>query len=533
MQIQSTRQATLAAKASAPRTPVAELDQSLAAGTVPEDIFVMPSRGGRGSEVVRGNTPGAIPLQDGSESVKDARGRERLAKIALAPAMMLPGAMLGSLGVPGSPLVGAAVGAGIGLAFALDTGNEFRGKVKVDHDGEKGEKPWYRVGGYEKNGQELHTILHAKGVLGDRVVPVAEKALEGTPSAEAYRAVAPFKGELKTLADERRLLADLGGETRYGKPALQLVNAGTAREFLARGKSVHVVDVEDIREKAHHLNTEAFTGDGSTVSAESFQYTEREIRYSLQEIRNPEQLKELKEGTGLPDSTPGLARDESCFTQTVYNRHERGNRTVSKGHDNQNQTLEEVLRGGTNYEGPRTSPVSGALRNMVDPSTKGYAVTGAVLGAAAGMAIPGMEAAVGATLGGVAGHFVGRAAVKRSRENRELEPLGRKLLTGAGMAVGVGLGILAAQQTGDVAMSAGGLLGCAGGFFSGVLASKHLGTSSDLAVGAVGLGGAVGIANALMGPNLPCTLALGALGAAAGWGFATLATVPKGKLNDH
>ena len=509
-------------KIQSPATPVARLEEQLAAGEVPEDLYILP---GERPEVVEGQPEGfGLPVNFRSGAVKEARTRARVSTAVLAPLMATPGALLGTMAFPGAPLVGAAVGAGIGVAMALDSAREFKGSVKISDGGEQSRRTWYgEPENFERSPAELRTIFHSTGVLGDRVEMVPFE-LQGEPDARLLNRLGEHRESLKSLAGQRRLLGDLGGKTRYGKPALQLLEANQAKELLGRGRSVHLVDVVDLQRVEHRLDTEANSGIHHKKSLKSYRYTEDQIEYRLREISKPEDLSAIEDGRGLPDSMLGVPSGERKFSQTVYQKQESAGRTIGDKKDHSFQQLKEVLT-GSGKSVNAGNQLGSAVSRMVHPSTRGYTITGAVLGTVAAAAIGGVEPAVGLTLGGFAGHFVGRQAVARTSEGTEMGSIGRKLVTGLGTVAGLGIGVLAASADPQSAVVACGTIGLLGGMSAGVLIGRGRGElGKNIAMTGACVGGFAGVGLAALGGGPVASVIVGALGAAAGGVFGAVAT---------
>ena len=495
-------------------TPVARLERDLAAGRVPEDLYIVP---GEQPQVVEGKPDGIrLPVNFRSTAVKKARSRARVATAVLAPMMATPGALLGTLALPGAPLVGAAVGAGIGVAMALDSGREYRGTVKISGEHGESRRTWYgEPENFERTPAELQTIFHSTGVLGDRVDLVPFQ-LEGSADPQLLAPINDHKEILKDLAGRRRLLGDLGGKTRYGKPALQLLEANQAKELLGRGRAVHVIEVVDLKKVEHRLKTEAHSGIHHKKSLQSYEYTENHIDYRLHTMRRPEDLRSIQDGQGLPDSMLGVPSGETRFSQTVYQKQESAGRTIKDKKDESFQQLKEVLSGSGKTASPGNR-LGSAVSGMVHPSTRGYTITGAVLGTVAAAAIGGIEPSVGLTLGGFAGHFIGRQAVARTAEGTEMSSVGRKVVTGLGAAAGLGIGVLAASADPQSALVACGTIGLLGGMGTGVLLGRGRGElGKTIAMGGACVGGFAGIGLAAMGGGPVASVVVGALGAVAG-----------------
>lgn len=506
------------------QTPAGKLDSELSAGRIPKDIYVDFVQ-----NVVEGKPENglALPVNFRQQSVKDARRRNLVSTAFLAPMTATPGALLGSMAFPHAPFVGAAVGAGIGVAVALDWGSEFHGTVKVESEGEVKQREWYgNPENFQREPSELKTIFHATGVLGDKVEPVAFE-VKGDADPETMRQLATHKDTLQTLARERRLVADLGGQTKYGKPALQLVDQIQARDLLARGNTVQVVNVVKSEDIEHKLTTDASSGIHNKKALREYSYTEKHLSYQLQPIERPEELSHIAEGKGLPESVVGVPGNEHDFSQVVYRKDESAGRTISKDpdgkkRDESNQSLQEVLVG--NSKGSGSSGLGRYVKSMVDPSTRGYVITGAVLGTVAGMAIPGLDPAVGLTIGGFGGHFIGRRAVARTAEGTTAGPLLSKAAIAAGALAGIGIGVYAATAAGN-GMAAAGAVGAFGGLFSGVLAARgNRKLASTLGMGGFVVGGYGGLGLAAMAGGPVAGVALGALGAVAGGSLGYIAT---------
>lgn len=503
-------------------TAAARLDQKLAQGELPQDVFILPSSQ---PQVLDKAEPGALPVGTEPEGLRWSRRHALVSTSVFATLTGGVGAAMGMMAIPGSPLLGSAIGAGVGVALGVDTFRDMRGKVNVNQDGETSTRRWYgSPKSFKKTPQELRAVLHATGALGDRIEAVPFPRQEGDTDPQRLAELAPHRETLKELAEQRRLVADFGSHSRYGKAALQMVDLGQARELLGRGKPVQVVTVGEIQDQPHQLTTEAQSGTHHRKEIRDYHYVERQFDYQLQTIREAEDLKGIKEGAGLPDSTVGVPLEGGIFKQTVYSREASGERTISKEGDRQHESLREFLV-GEGSKAKSSSPAASALKSMVDPSTRGYAIVGGVVGLVAGAALSGIEPAVGVTLGAVGGHFVGRAAVARTAENRSSNKTLNKVLIGAGAAAGVGLSLLAAAQTGNHAVVGCGFIGLVGGFSGGALAGRKMskGAMGNMAMGGLCVGSLTGIYAAhAAGPV--ATVAMGALGAVAGGTLAWMAT---------
>jgi hypothetical protein len=520
MYIQST--ATKHPKSSPTRTTAAgKLAAELSAGRIPEDMYIKP-----GKEVAEGQPKlgEGLPVNHRSQSVKSARRRNTFANVVMAPMTAAPGALLGSMAFPNAPFVGAAVGAGIGVAMALDWGREFNGTVKIESGDEVVKRKWYGAPeNFERKPSELHTIFHATGVLGDKVELVPFQP-EGQSDPKLLKELTAHKDTLKSLAAQRRLLADLGGKSRYGKPAMQVIDPVQARELLGRGRPISVIDVTKSQDVEHELTTKANSGIHHKKSLKTYGYTEKQLDYQSQTIREIADLNKVLEGQGLPESVLGVPRDEQDFQQVVYRKQESADRTIKDKKDQSYQELREVLIGDASPVG-QGQRLGSVVKGMVDPSTRGYAITGAVLGAVTGMAT-GVDPAVSLTIGGFAGHFIGRQAVARRSEGEQAGSTLTKVASGVGAVAGMGIGVLAASAADPSgAMVAAIAVGATGGLFSGALLGRGKGeVGKTLAMGGFTLGSFIGMGVAATGGGPLASVALGALGGVAGGCFGYIAT---------
>ena len=491
------------------------VDEALSQGELPQDIFLQQDDESGGLSLVSRSGPGAVPLDGNRSGVKNARNGTLARSLAGAPLFMAPGAMLGYVGMPGYPVLGAAVGAGVGLAMLYDVINRDRGEVEVNSSAGEGSRSWWGTPeNYEKTPQEQHLILNATGVLGDKVVPVQNFVPQGASDPQLLEELDSHKERLKALSSERRLLADLGGKTRYGKPALQLIDAGAARELMGRGRSIHLLDRGEVAQEVKSFKSESHSGIHDKKALESYSYTETSFSYRLQELKTPTDLERIAEGEGLPENFHGVPRDENRFSKNTRFGQAKADRVRHGRDDKVTKSHSETAVGEPATR--KDSAFINSIRSMTDPSTRGYAIAGGVLGACAGMAVPGIDPACAATLGGVAGHFVGRASVAKAARNRESAPVLKKVLAGAGAIAGVGLGVLAAAQTGDVGMVAGSTVAGLGGASAALWLMRGKPHAAEFVMGGFALGGALGVANSFIGQSLPATIAMGALGASLG-----------------
>jgi hypothetical protein len=430
--------------------------------------------------------------------------------------------------VPGNPLLGAAVGAGVGLAIYWDANHrDDSGIVYVERDGQREQREWIgQPENFVKTPAEMRTVLHATGVLGDRVIPKAQTTALGQAQSQILEEVDSHKLILQKLSKERRLLANLGAKTRYGKDALQLITAAAARELMSRGKSVVLLSLGEIKDTDHNLTTSTYSQAFSKKLVEAYQYTERTFDYELRTLKEPKDLLEVPEGQGLPDTTDGIPTEGSSFTQTIYKSEEQAARELNRKLDKTQSRFAEAMVG--RQESKKDQPFARTLKAMVNPSTVGYTAVGALLGATVGSGVPGLDPGAAATIGGVIGHFAGRAAVSRAVKAEKVPDwapqqsspsFNKWAAIGAGALTGVALGYFASQAQGNAGEVSSMAIGASGGACSGLLlANPRKNVDRAMTVGALGfIGGAgLGVAKILGLDNLATTVALGALGGVMG-----------------
>lgn len=425
--------------------------------------------------------------------------------------------------LPSPTLLGAGVAFGVamGCAFALDLAQSMKGKVTIDNDGKTTVRTWHRDPSmHEYSAADVKAILTAEGVLGDRI-PSAPLPRPGRSSDPGLtKALQPYRDKLKALGAQRRLVADLGQTSAYGKPALNLADANLTRELLEQGKSVYVVDGKTVTDTPHELHTTATNGLQDEMTATSYAYTDRTFDYTLTPLKKPDDLAGVPDdGKGLPDGFLGLYRDETSFTQALIRREESGHRQVSRETDHREMHEEETSQ----VEGAhlKESPVRSTLDKLVFRSTRPYVITAAIYGGVA-CGLAGLPPVVGVAAAGAAGHLLGRAALSAGPGS----PWPRRIqstLAAAGAMAGGAMGIYAMLTGGPAAVGQGAFLagtatGAWGGLMLGALVEKRVSKGQDHLLGEwcfIG-GSLLGMATAVTGsPALGAGLAvLGGFGGA-------------------
>ncbi|MBT9584443.1 hypothetical protein IV102_13960 [bacterium] len=410
-------------------------------------------------------------------------------------------------------LAGTVVGAGVGALVGWDQGKDLSGRVSVEADGRSHLQSWRGDPQLRnRSSDELTLMLTALGELGETIAP-ASVELSGRPDEQALTDWKKHKDQLLQLAEDRRLVADLGGTSRYGHKALQMVDANAARELAARGRSVFVVNGDKTSDHPHHLRTTAYTGTRNEVVVDDYQYVERTFDYRLLPLKDLEQAD--PQASGLPEGLVGVYADGSSITQSVDRRCEQGQRFfLDKDKDITRHRVEKSTR----VEKPLVDPsgVGQVLTNLTRNSTKASTIAGSVLGGCAA-GLLGIDPTAGLIAGGVTGHLLGRVSLA-SQPGTVAPKVIRALMMAAGAAVGVGL----AMHGGVEASLA---VGAVGGLMTGVWGASRLSPQNvhGLAQGAFVGGTVLGIVAGISGAPW-ATLPLAALGAVGGAVVGRIAT---------
>lgn len=316
------------------------------------------------------------------------------------------GALLNSTLGPLGMAVGAAIGAGI--AFEGDW-RKFHGRAEIKVDGEvKDRRGFYlRAADFQLKPEELHLRLTAQGILGDRIQPQNAPAVQPDPALlSGWKQSQPA---LKDLAEQRRLVADLGGQSDYGKPALHPVQALQAAELLASGHSVFLISGKT-EDRQRSLEIDSKNHERTMIHHEKHQFVERKFDYQLRPLHTPQDLADVPAGQGLPEGMMGVYANESSFTTVVSQRDARQQMEFQKdGHSNQVWEQRKALDpsadlgvAGPNYR-VRT------LMNVTPLLT----MTGALVGGLAGTVLGNQYTLLSMVAGGLAGRQAGRMLTDR------------------------------------------------------------------------------------------------------------------------
>lgn len=162
---------------------LARLDQQLAKGEVPRGLHVLEGTEGRDSQILTEAIEDSVSLTDGADRIEtyNQGATGRIVRSSIAGAMVAaPGALLGVVGVPGNPMLGAVLGVGVGLALHWDANHkDDRGLISLTLDGESTIREWRgQPENHIKTPAELRTILHSTGILGDQILAQTPPPIE-------------------------------------------------------------------------------------------------------------------------------------------------------------------------------------------------------------------------------------------------------------------------------------------------------------------------------------------------------------------
>ncbi|HEY3997601.1 MAG TPA: hypothetical protein VGO93_01970 [Candidatus Xenobia bacterium] len=340
------------------------------------------------------------------------------AGLTAALATVFLGTTAATAGIAALPLalIGGAVGAGFGF---LSFRRHGKGSIEIDNDGDVRKTRFHiHPDNQASTPAELRSILLANGSIGDSIdlaptgkMPKAKAALE--PQVDAQRK------KLMDLDHDRRLMADFGGKSRYGHEALQVVDAATARQLMAAGKPIYVVDAEQPTETRHHYNVTAHTPDKKVTRVVADEYSERKMGYGLTRIDKPEQLGEVSQGAGLPEGMVGVYKNGTQVSQIVYGSNQEQMRRIDGDNRSQSSAASEMIKDGSVE---RAQQLDGQKAFKVHQRT-GFGPIGGLMGALVGAAIIGVvfppALLAGMAVGAVGGFFGTERLVEHSMEKSQ------------------------------------------------------------------------------------------------------------------
>ena len=232
------------------------------------------------------------------------------------------------LGPVGS--VAAGVSAGVFLAWDK-LHSQDKGQVTIEIDGNTFVKPYYmNPKAYEKAPGEEEMIARTIGDISYNIPPLNLKPEDIQADMEKTSQLKPYAETLKGLGKDRRLLASFGKKSSDGKEVLHLIDSNMAKNLIASGKSVFVLDVTDLKDIPHNYSTHATNKNRTVYEAKSFDFLEKKLDYSLSEIKKPENLGNMKEGKGLPEGFYGVYKDGNSCSEVVYDQNQSGDARLWK-----------------------------------------------------------------------------------------------------------------------------------------------------------------------------------------------------------
>lgn len=324
---------------------------------------------------------------------------------------------LGALG--GSALTnfhpaGAAIGAGLGAYIAWN--NTLRaetGKVEVKLDEQVHSTRFYRhPNSYAKVPGQARAEMMIDGRLGEKIhlASPSFEEMAGSVSGDLPREV---KTELKDLAKQRKLVADLGERSRYGFEVLSPVDARSAAKLLANEKEVFAVSGKASDTK-HTLQVTSANQRSTARAAQNGAYVERHFDYQLSPVESSTDFRQLPKGEGLPDGFHGVYKNHSTTSLVVGSDEQFGYGLAEPDRRSEFFASHRVLKDQSlDFGAPDQAKVKTTrAMNVRDLVTMGGVLAGMV--AATGLA-PGVPevALMGAVVGGVAGRELGWIAQDR------------------------------------------------------------------------------------------------------------------------
>lgn len=347
-----------------------------------------------------------------TDSVEASSERQRKLDRDYSLLKFAKGALIGGLGgfalgqsIVGAPAVAGPVGAAVGIYIAWNsTLRASTGEVKISRDGNTRTTKFHKnPTSYRKTAQEWRAELKLDGRLGDQIKAASVGEL---PKADPTEFQASRR-ELGELANERKLLADLGQKSRYGYQVLNLVNSDTARRLVSAERPVFAVAGESHDEEheysvsaSNHGSTEMLLKEGVSV--------DRTYDYQLKAIKTPQDLEELPQGEGLPEGFNGVYRNLNSATLSVGHDEQQAALQVSKNRTHTSQNARRVQRDANLDLGSERKFSISTFKTL------NGARTGMLLGAGAALIatetfLPGSSALFGnIVLGGIIGYEAGR-----------------------------------------------------------------------------------------------------------------------------
>jgi len=269
------------------------------------------------------------------------------------------GALLGA-GLAGGQWWGPVVGAGLGGYTAWQSlRRREQGDVHVEVDGQKTVRKFYgNPTVFEQSPAEWRTRLYAEGLLGDSIGTAKIPRLEPTAPGPEWHGQASRMVELE---QERRLVADLGATSLYGRPTVQAVDANLARLLIDKGQPVFAVTGDKPQDVPHTYSLSGTTPGGNLSVSRTGDWLERKLDYTLTPLQSPADLQKVpEEGHGLPEGFLGLYREggttsERVFTQKLTLSGELGKNFERTHRESQQSSRDASVKMGRQLNGTISS----------------------------------------------------------------------------------------------------------------------------------------------------------------------------------
>lgn len=236
--------------------------------------------------------------------------------------------VIGAAGIVGGLTVGLVAGAVAGCLWARARHNtRNRGSATIDFNGDRRSTDYnFQPNAWHRSERELE-VEH--DLVGDRILAVPQAE---APPAKLSDRIVKLAEKLTGLDRDRRLLADLGGRSRRGEPALQQISAITAMALLAKGKPVHVLSDVRTRDTSNSMEICVENATGSQRIHRHYEWIERTVDYEIKALTVDNDWHALGDSAGLPRGLSGVPRDRSTYTECVaMRRTEDSKRTYERG----------------------------------------------------------------------------------------------------------------------------------------------------------------------------------------------------------
>ena len=323
-------------------------------------------------------------------------------------------------------LIGGVVGgAAIGAYMAWDKiSDEEKGTVTVEMDGENFSQPYYvDPYSYEKSPELEKALSEKQEKIG---LPDKSSSVEPDVDKGKLEQLKAHSGKLVELGKERRLVADLGQKSLQGKAALNLIDPNKAKELIASGKPVFIVNGEKVIETPKTYKAKASNKGRNVALNEFHDLLEKEIDYSLQEIKSPEDLSDIKDGKGIPEGLLGVYKDERSYKEIVYNKAQQGFFRADNSFKEKKLTENYSSHENSRIEKPsietkrNVRPGVGNYKNLGFMMGLGAFMTIGLVGTFSGLVPPAVVPALEAG-GAVIGYNVGKKLMKNPKILKWLE----------------------------------------------------------------------------------------------------------------